>query len=98
MQKKPAGNGWLLCGLLLYAVANVIGVILAATGLVHPPWGILHFFTFVGPLSGILVTCGAQVLCERRPFTWLSVIGFALAMILAAFLNFQALRSAIAAV
>lgn len=89
---------WLLAGLITYGLIDVAGVTLAALGVVYPPWFVLNFFTFTGPTLGIIGVIAAQTLCSKRPFTWVAVVGSVLAMLLAAFLNFQALSAASAAV
>jgi hypothetical protein len=91
-------DGWLLVGLIAYGLVNILGVLLAATGVVHPPWNILLFFMLVGPALGILGVVAGQAFSGCRLFTWPALVGFVLAMLLAAYLNSLAFASASAAV
>ncbi len=92
------GDAWLLTGLFFYVVVNAVCFALAASGAIHPPFTTRFFFTLVAPTLGIIIVCAIQAFSVKRPFTWPFVLGFVLAMLLAAFLNLQALFSASAAV
>ena len=49
-----------------YAFFNFMGVLLAAKGVVHPPWGILDFFTWLGPMGLALGLLSFQFIAKRR--------------------------------
>src|SRR5262245_49783343 len=91
MNAPSLGNFWLLIGLLAYAAANVVVVRMIMAGSIQPPEGPMGFFTLVGPAVGVAVVLGVQLLSARPPFHWLAVLGFVAAMLVAAWLNYQAL-------
>lgn len=68
----------LACVLLGYGLANLTGIALSQQGLIHPPWVLLGFFTFVGPFLGILLLCLCHFSVKPRRF---SSVGFGLALL-----------------
>ncbi len=89
---------WLMLALLSYGIVNFTCILMAASGVIHPPWNLLAFFIFFAP-SGFLLTVAAIHTRSRLPvFSWWSLFVAVAAMCLAVFLNLLALASAIAAV
>ena len=84
----------LLAALIPYGLVNVLGLVLAARQIIDPPWEVMIGFSFVGPAIGILFACAARVFGGGRLFTWPAVVGFAIAMLLAAYLNTRVLIGA----
>jgi hypothetical protein len=89
-------NTRLLIGVLAYALLNGIGVFLAASGIIHPPWGILDFFTFIGPIAGSVAIVWVHLFVAR--LTPLVLIGVLALLLVAALLNWQCYLAAMAVV
>ena len=91
-------NARLVSNLAWYSAANLVCILLAMSGTIHPPWNILWFFTLIGPIF-----IGAILLIS---FTWKkedrasnAALGFGIGWIaLVAYLNALCLMSAVAAV
>ena len=86
-----------LCGIAtLYLLLNGWLVVLCHEGVIHPPWGVLGFFGFWGPLllTGFVVAFQA----EERRFHWAAVLVFIAVMAGAAGVNLYVLMSAAASV
>lgn len=80
-----------------YAFLNFMGVLLAAHGVVHSPWGILMFFTWLGPTALVLGLLSFQFIAQRR-FSWLAAVAFLLAAAVAVLINLHIYGLALAAV
>jgi hypothetical protein len=80
-----------------YALLNFIAISLAARGVVHSPWGILVFFTWIGPATLAFGLFSFQFVARRR-FSWLAVILFLLATGVAVLINLHIYGLALAAV
>jgi hypothetical protein len=91
-------NRWLFIGLGIYGLVNLMLIEFAPAGLIPSIFDSLYFFTFIGPILGIVVVLTAQVVGKPRPFTWLAIIGVIVALMLLAFVNIQILVAASAAV
>ena len=61
---------------LVYLFANVVGVALAAVGVVHPPWGVLRFFSLAAPAGAVAIILSIQLTARGRAFHWLAVCAF----------------------
>jgi len=89
-------NIGLFLSLLAYCTLNAVCILLAATGAIHPPWGILDFFTFIGPTGASVAVLYVHFAQARfHPLVLLGFLGF---MILAALVNLQLYGLALAAV
>ena len=80
-----------------YTFLNLIGVSLAAHGVIHSPWGILMFFTWLGPAALVIGLLGFQFAARRR-FGWPAAITFLLTTGLAMLINLHIYGLALAAV
>ena len=80
-----------------YAFLNLVAVSLAAHGVIHPPWGVLVFFTWHGPAVLALGLLGVQF-ASRRRFSWPAALAFLLATGLAMLINLHIYGLALAAV
>ncbi len=80
-----------------YAFLNLIALSLAAHGVFHPPWGILVFFTWLGPAALALGLLSFQFAARRR-FSWPATVAFLLATGLAMLINWHIYDGALAAV
>jgi hypothetical protein len=92
------GNKYLLGALIVYGLVNIVAAAMVATGVVHPPWTILVFSTFIGPGLGIAGVGVAHALGGGSLFTRPAMAAFILTMLFAAYANFQLLGAVIAAV
>src|SRR5688572_28629616 len=75
-------------GVATYLLANLFFVWQAATGVIHPPWGVLWFFTLYGPALMILIAIIVGI-AFRGELHVLATIGVILVMLLAGYFNFQ---------
>jgi len=80
-----------------YLLVNACGVSLAKAGVIHPPWDVLDFFTFVGPLLAAVVVVVMQIKVPRVFSMW-AVVVFLLVMLTCFYVNLLLLRMAGAAV
>jgi hypothetical protein len=81
----------------IYASLNLLAVSLAAHGVIHRPWGILVFFTWLGPVflgAGLV----AVQFASRRRFSWPAALAFLFATCLAMLINLHIYGLALAAV
>jgi len=77
MERLPPStkaDWWLLYGFLAYAAANFVAVALASLGVIHPPWGVLIFFSVFGPAGACLSVVFIWVIVDR--FDWAVLVGF----------------------
>jgi hypothetical protein len=88
----------LLAWFCFYAAANFVVVRMAMNGALSPPWDLLFFFSFIGPLVGIVVVLGVYFLSGRRLFRgrWVTWVIFAL--LAAGWINYRILWEASASV
>ena len=95
---RVAGDRAVMTFVIGYSVANVAGIALAATGVFHPPWTILWFFTLVAPcIAGSIII--AMRCWEPEPRPSRAAVSVALVWVaLLALFSFWCLASAAAAV
>ena len=91
-------DGYILAlGVLGYAGLNFVGLVLAAQGIIHPPWGLFEFFSFVGPLCLISAILFMQFAASRR-FGWIAATGGIACGVIFGLLNLMVFAQASAAV
>ena len=97
--RTRTGDVVLFAATVAYAVANLGGITLAATGRIHPPWGVLSFFAFVSPLPClVLLLTQFLIPAQRRRFSR-TALAVALAGVLGlAYFTLRCLHAASAAV
>ena len=80
------GDRWLLGNMVCYGIVNFVALAVPF-GMNSPSiFGILPLFISIGPLLGISVVFAVQFGCDR-PFTWLAIVFFMLAMAVASCVN-----------
>ena len=81
---------------ILYLLLNGVLVVLCHEGVIYPPWGVLGFFGFWGPL--LLTGSVVAVQADGRPFRWAAVLLFVAVLAGAAAVNLYVLMWASASV
>ena len=89
--------GVLILLLAGYAMANILCVLMTAEGIIHPPDGVLWFFTLPGPILGAVLLLAYQVFAGARRLRWFVLPLVIAALGLAGYLSFLALCAAAAA-
>jgi hypothetical protein len=89
--------------LVAYFVANFIVIELAMAGTIHPPWGVLKFFSTTGPIvvsTLILLIQTGGLLAKPRVlcFSWTAVLIALGSLALAALIVIGLYRSAMMSV
>ena len=88
---------WLVGAVVIYFVANYVGVLMTFRGVIHPPWNLLTFFALVGP-SIFLVIVSVFKWKKSRTFSWAAYWTVFAVMFLAAWWNLRLLADGLASV